>query len=76
MVCHVDFSVEDIQLSSPPLSDSEINKVAQLAWGRWGGGGNYTKAGMSPLSVSTTSEVCRLLFALLIVRFYQIPLRV
>ena len=75
MVCHVDFGVEAIQLLSPPLSDSEINKVAQLAWGRWGGG-NYTKAGMSPLSVSTTSEVCRLLSALLIVRFYQIPLRV
>ena len=43
MVCHVDFSVEAIQLSSPPLSGSEINKVAQLPWG----GGDYTKAVMS-----------------------------
>ena len=34
MVCHVDFSVEAIQLSCPPLSDSEIDKVAQLPWGR------------------------------------------
>ena len=34
MVCHEDFSVEAIQLSSPSLSDSEINKVAQLPWGR------------------------------------------
>ena len=34
MVCHVDFSVEAIQLSSHPLSDSEIDKVAQLPWGR------------------------------------------
>ena len=34
MVCHIDFSVEAIQLSSPPLSDSEINKVAQLPQGR------------------------------------------
>ena len=34
MICHVDFSVEAIQFSSPPLSDSEINKVAQLPWGR------------------------------------------
>ena len=34
MVCHVDFSVEAIQLSSPPLSDSEIDKKAQLLWGR------------------------------------------
>ena len=25
MVCHVDFSVEAIQLSSPPFSDSEID---------------------------------------------------
>ena len=33
MVCHVDFSVEAIQLSSPSLSDSEIDKVAQLPWG-------------------------------------------
>ena len=34
MVCHVDFSVGAINLSSPPLSDSEIDKEAQLAWGR------------------------------------------
>ena len=34
MVCHVDFSVEAIQLSSPPLSDSEIDKKAQLLWVR------------------------------------------
>ena len=34
MVCHADFSVEAIQLSSPPLSDSEIEKKAQLPWGR------------------------------------------
>ena len=32
MVCHVDFSVEAIHLSSL-LSDSEIDKVAQLPWG-------------------------------------------
>ena len=31
---------------------------------------------MSSLSVSTSSEVCRHLSALLIVRFYQVPLRV
>ena len=37
MVCHVDFSVESIQLSSPPLSDSEIVKVAHLPWGSEGG---------------------------------------
>ena len=73
MVCHVDFSVEAIQLSSPPLSDSEIDKKAQLLWGR---GEGCTKAVMSSLSVSTRSEVCRHLFALLIVRFYQVPLRV
>ena len=36
MDCHVDFSVEAIQLSSPPLSDSEIDKEAQLPWGRGG----------------------------------------
>ena len=30
MVCHVDFSVSGVQLSSPPLSDSEIAKKAQL----------------------------------------------
>ena len=34
MVYHVDFSVEASQLSSPPLSGSEIDKVAQLPWGR------------------------------------------
>ena len=33
MACHVDFSVEAIKRSSPPLSDSEIDKVAQLPWG-------------------------------------------
>ena len=37
MVGHVDFSVEAIQLSSPPLSDSKIDKVAQLPWGRGDG---------------------------------------
>ena len=31
---------------------------------------------MSPLSVSTGSEVCRNLSALLIDRFYHVPLRV
>ena len=72
MVCHVDFSVEAIQLSSPSLSDSEIDKVAQLPWGE----GGTTKSVMSPLSVSTSSEVCRHLSTLLIVRFYQVPLRV
>ena len=41
-----------------------------------GGGRDYTKAVMSSLSVSTSSEVCRYLFALLIVIFYQVPLRV
>ena len=30
MVCLVDFSVEAIQLSSPALSGSEIDMVAQL----------------------------------------------
>ena len=39
-----------------------------------GGRGN-TKAVMSSLSVSTSPEVCRHLSALLIVRFYQVPLR-
>ena len=34
MVCHVDFSVEAIHLSSPPLSDSEIDKKAQFLGGR------------------------------------------
>ena len=34
MVCHVNFSLEAIQLSSPRLSDSEIDKEAQLLWGR------------------------------------------
>ena len=64
MVCHVDFSVEAIQLSSPPLSDGEIDKEAQLPWGR---GRDYTKAVMSSLSVSTSSKVCRHLSALLTV---------
>ena len=64
-------SVEAIQLSSPPLSDSEIDKVAQLPWGR-----DYTKAVMSSLSVSTSSEVCVHLSALMKVRFYQVPVRV
>ena len=41
-----------------------------------GGGRDYTKAVMSPLSVSTSSEVSKHLFAMLIVRFYQVPLRV
>ena len=63
MVCHVNFSVEAIQLSFSPLSDSEINKVAQLPWGR---GRDNTKAVMSSLSVSTSSEVCKHLSALLI----------
>ena len=31
MVCHVDFSVEAIQLSSPPLSDSEIRDFPYYA---------------------------------------------
>ena len=34
MVCHVDFNVEAIQLTSPPLIDSEIDKEAQLPRGR------------------------------------------
>ena len=38
MVCHVDFSVEAIQLSSPTLSDSEIDKKVQLLRGEEGGG--------------------------------------
>ena len=37
MVCHVDFSMEAIQLFSPPLSDSEIDKKVQLPLGRGGG---------------------------------------
>ena len=41
-----------------------------------GGERDYTQAVMSPVSVSTSSEVCRHLSALLIVRFYQVPLRV
>ena len=48
MVCHVDFSVEAIQLSSPPFNDSEINKVAQLPWGRGGGLQNGKIAGPKP----------------------------
>ena len=38
--------------------------------------GDYTKAVMYPLLLSTSSEVCRHLSALLIARFYQVPLRV
>ena len=72
MVCHVDFSVEAIQLSSPPLSDSEIDKKVQLPLGRGGG----TIAVMSLLSVSTSSEVCKHLSAFLMIRFYEVPLRV
>ena len=72
MVCHVDFSVDAIKLSSPPLNDSEINRVAQLPWRR---GMDFTKAVMSSLSVSTISEVCSHLSALLIVRVHQVPLR-
>ena len=34
MVSHVDFNLEDMQLSSPPLSDSESDKEAQLPWER------------------------------------------
>ena len=34
MVCHMNLSVEAIQLSSPPLSDSEIDKKAHLLGGR------------------------------------------
>ena len=41
-----------------------------------GGGRDYTKAVMSSLFVSASSEVRRQLSALLIVRSYQIPLRV
>ena len=41
-----------------------------------GGGRDYTKAVMSPLSVSTSSDVCKHLSALLIARFYQVLLRV
>ena len=46
--------MEGIQLSSLPLSDSDINKVAHY---HGGGGKDYTKAVMSSLSVSTSSEV-------------------
>ena len=41
-----------------------------------GGGRDFTKPGMSPLSVSTSSDVCKHLSAFLIARFYQVPLRV
>ena len=41
-----------------------------------GEGRDYTKAVMSPLSVSSSSDACDHLFAMLIVRFYQVPLRV
>ena len=41
-----------------------------------GGGRDYTKAVMSPLSVSTSYDVCKHLSALFIARFYQVPLRV
>ena len=34
MVYHVDFIVDAIHLSSPPLSDSDIDKEAQLGWKR------------------------------------------
>ena len=34
MVCHVDFNVEAIQFSSPLLIAGEINKEAQLPWGK------------------------------------------
>ena len=37
MVCHGDFSVEAIKRSSPPSSDSEIDKEAELPWERGGG---------------------------------------
>ena len=39
MVCHVDIRVEAIHLSSPPLSDSAIDKKAQFLW--WRGEGLY-----------------------------------
>ena len=51
MVCHVDFSVEAIQLSSPHLRDSEIDKEAELPWGR--GEGLYKSCDV------TTFCVCR-----------------
>ena len=50
MVCHVDFSVDVIQISSPPLSDSEIDKVAQLPWGR--GGGLYKSCDVTTFCVN------------------------
>ena len=54
MVCHVDFSVEAIQLSSPPLSDSEdfteVDKVAQLPWGR--GEGLYKSCNVTTFCVN------------------------
>ena len=51
-------------------------KLTRLPNYHEGGGGDYTKALMSSLSVSTSSEVCRHLSALLIVRFHQVPLRI
>ena len=71
MVCHVDFSVEAIQLSTPSLSDSAIDKEAHGGWER-----DHTNAVKSSLSLSTSCEVCRQVSALFIVRFYQVPLRV
>ena len=50
MVYQVDFSVEAIQLSSPPLSGSEIDKVAQLPWGR--GEGLYKSCDVTTFCVN------------------------
>ena len=50
MVCLVDFSVEAIQLSSPPLSDSGIDKVAQLRGGR--GEGLYKSCDVTTFCVN------------------------
>ena len=50
MVCHVDFSVEAIQFSSPPWSDSEIDKVAQLPW--WRGEGLYKSCDVTNFCVN------------------------
>ena len=49
-LCHVDFSVEAIQLSSSPLSDSEIDKVAQLPGGR--GEGLYKSCDVTTFCVN------------------------
>ena len=46
MVCHVDFSVEAIKLSTPSLSDSAIDKEAHGGWER-----DYTNAVKSSLSL-------------------------